>query len=132
MSEIEYKIRPSLSNVELNQLMDRSWNKSQALEKDFTLMLSPSLTYICAYHTNRLIGFVNVAWNGMDHAFILDTTVDPDFQRKGIGTKLVRITKEEARKAGIEWLHVDYEAQYSDFYKKCGFRHTEAGLIKLN
>jgi len=31
-----------------------------------------------------LIGFVNVAWDGGDHAFLIDTKVRPDHQRRGI------------------------------------------------
>jgi len=39
---------------------------------------------------------------------------------------------EEARRAGCEWLHVDFEAHLRPFYfDACGFSPTEAGLIAL-
>src|SRR5918999_5589736 len=47
-----------------------------------------------------LIGFVNVAWDGGDHAFLIDTKVRPDQQRRGIGTQLVRVAAEHGREAG--------------------------------
>ena len=31
----------------------------------------------------------------------------------------------------VVWLHVDYEPHLLDFYRRCGFRHTEAGLMHL-
>ena len=78
-----------------------------------------------------MVGFVNLAWDGGIHAFILDTTVHPDARRNGIGLELVRQAAKAAKKNGITWLHVDYEPDLREFYQKCGFRHTEAGLIAL-
>ena len=49
-----------------------------------------SLTWVEAYAAARLVGFVNVAWDGGAHAFLLDTCVDPGHQRAGVGRELVR------------------------------------------
>ena len=79
-----------------------------------------------------LVGFVNVAWDGGDHAFLLDTKTRGDHQRRGIGTELVRRAAEHAQAAGCEWLHVDFEDGLAPFYLgACGFRATDAGLIHL-
>jgi ribosomal protein S18 acetylase RimI-like enzyme len=79
-----------------------------------------------------LVGFVNVGWDGGVHAFILDTIVAPQAQRQGIGAEMVSIAVQEARKAGCEWLHVDLEEHLRRFYfDRCGFKPTNAGLIKL-
>jgi ribosomal protein S18 acetylase RimI-like enzyme len=81
---------------------------------------------------SALIGFVNVAWDGGDHAFLLDTTVRADHRRGGIGTELVRIAVRHAADAGCEWLEVDFEERLATFYlDACGFRPTQAGLIRL-
>jgi hypothetical protein len=32
----------------------------------------------------------------------------------------------------VEWLHVDFEPHLDEFYHKCGFKETRAGLIRLN
>lgn len=84
-----------------------------------------------AYAGDTLIGFVNVAWDGGIHAFILDTSVDPQWRRQGIASRLVLIAAEIAGQRGIEWLHVDYEPHLGALYQACGFRPTEAGLIQL-
>ena len=80
----------------------------------------------------QLIGFVNVAWDGGVHAFLLDTKVSSAYQRHGIGIELVRRAGIQAKAAGCEWLHVDFEERLVPFYfAGCGFRPTMAGLIHL-
>ena len=79
-----------------------------------------------------MVGFVNVAWDGGIHAFIIDTTVHPSVRRNGIGRELVRRAAEAARTEGIVWLHVDFEPHLRAFYSACGFTPTEAGLMRLD
>jgi ribosomal protein S18 acetylase RimI-like enzyme len=90
-----------------------------------------SLAYVCAYQGERLVGFVNLAWDGGVHAFVLDTTVHPELCRRGIGSELVRRAADVARAREVAWLHVDCEPHLTGFYRRCGFRHTEAGLMDL-
>jgi len=93
--------------------------------------LDRCLAWVCAYHGGRPVGFAKLAWDGGDHAFVLDTTVHPDHQRRGIGRRLVERAAEIAGRAGVEWLHVDYELALEGFYCRCGFRPTPAGLMRL-
>jgi GNAT superfamily N-acetyltransferase len=80
-----------------------------------------------------LVGFVNVAWDGGDHAFLIDTKTRGTWQRRGVGTEVVRRAAHHARAAGCEWLHVDFEADRAPFYfDACGFRPTDAGLLHLD
>ena len=106
-----------------------AWNT--APPETFAPVLSRSLAHVTAYDDDQLVGFVNVATDGGVHAFLLDTTVHPDFQHRGIGTELVRRAVETARARGAQWLHVDYEARLEGFYRACGFQPTLAGLIAL-
>jgi ribosomal protein S18 acetylase RimI-like enzyme len=80
----------------------------------------------------ELIGFVNVAWDGADHAFLINTKVASAYQRRGIATELVAEAVRQAKAAGCEWMHVDFEERLAPFYfGACGFRPTAAGLIHL-
>lgn len=91
-----------------------------------------SLGWVCASNGGDLVGFVNVAWDGGAHAFILDTVVAPGVRRSGIGTELIAIATEQARAAGCKWLHVDFEDHLAEFYFEAGgFAPTTAGLIDL-
>jgi putative methionine-R-sulfoxide reductase with GAF domain/GNAT superfamily N-acetyltransferase len=79
-----------------------------------------------------LAGWVNVAWDGGAHAFLLDTKVATEYQRQGIATALAGHAARHAQAAGCEWLHVDFEEHLARFYfDACGFRPTAAGLIHL-
>ena len=95
-------------------------------------VLERSATWVTALDGDTLVGFVNVAWDGGVHAFLLDTTVHPDWRRRGIGVQLVQRAAQAAREhGGLAWLHVDYEPHLTDFYAACGFTPTPAGLLKL-
>ena len=92
-----------------------------------------SLGWVCASDADRLVGFVNVAWDGGVHAFVVDTLVDSDHRHNGIGRQLLEVAERESRAAGCEWLHVDFDEELRDFYfGACGFSPTPAGLIALH
>ncbi|MEU6995922.1 GNAT family N-acetyltransferase [Streptomyces sp. NPDC046465] len=91
-----------------------------------------SLGWVCARAEGGLVGFVNVAWDGGVHAFVLDTVVAQDLRGTGIGAELVAAAVRGARAADCEWLHVDFDEHLRPFYfEACGFRPTDAGLIAL-
>jgi GNAT superfamily N-acetyltransferase len=129
MPAITYRISPPVGNAELNALFAAAWENHTA--RDFAPILALSLVYVCAYHTGGLAGFVNLAWDGGAHAFLLDTTVHPAQQRQGIGRRLVELAAAAARLHRLEWVHVDYEPHLEAFYHRCGFRPTAAGVMRL-
>lgn len=81
----------------------------------------------------RLVGFVNLAWDGDRHAFLLDTVVAPAHRGHGIGRELVTRAVRVASEAGCTWLHTDFAADLSPFYlDRCGLTPTTAGLVRLH
>lgn len=91
-----------------------------------------SLGWVCMRLSGKLVGFVNVAWDGGVHAFLLDTLVAPALQRQGYATQLVAEAVDHAKRSGCEWLHVDFDPHLRDFYfSACKFTPTDAGLIRL-
>lgn len=123
---IVYHVSPKVSNAQMNELFASAWDGFT--ETDYGKMLAHSLAYICAYSGLELVGFVNLAWDGGIHAFLLDTTVHQEWQRRGIGRQLVQEAIKVAAERGMHWLHVDYEPHLEQFYRECGFRTTHAGL----
>ena len=119
---------PSLSTKETTALFEAAWGEQAP---DSPPALDRCLAHVGAYDDGRLVGFVKLAWDGIDHAFVLDTTVHPDHQRRGVGRRLVERAAEIARWSGVEWLHVDFEPHLEGFYARCGFRPTPAGLMRL-
>jgi ribosomal protein S18 acetylase RimI-like enzyme len=122
--------RPNLSDTELNDLFSASWTSHTG--RAFGPVLQRSLTYFGAYQDAKLVGFVNVAWDGGDHAFLLDPTVLPAYRGRGVGLALVAAAVNASAVNGAEWLHVDYDAELDGFYRKAGFQPTHAGLIRLS
>jgi GNAT superfamily N-acetyltransferase len=127
---ITFKLSPPVTNEALRALRAAAWDDHS--DTDFQPVLARSLVYVCAYRGGELVGFVNVATDGGQHAFLLDTTVHPHVQRQGVGTALVRQATDAARERGAVWLHVDYEPHLDGFYRACGFRLTLGGLIRLD
>ena len=125
--------RGAFTNAELNALHAEGFGTPVRDDDWLGQVEGHSLGWVTARDAGGdLVGFVNVAWDGGVHAFILDTLTAARAQRQGIGTQLVRIATERARDAGCEWLHVDFEPHLTRFYlASCGFGSTPAGVIAL-
>ena len=130
---IRYEWRGEFTNAAINALHAEAFDHPVLSHDDWVSQVHRhSLGWVCAFADDALVGFVNVAWDGAIHAFILDTMVHSSAGRQGVGTELVRVATDEARKAGCEWLHVDFDDHLTGFYlDSCGFRATPAGLIAL-
>lgn len=126
---IEYRRRPALSNEMLGNLLEPE--QPPQARQNYEQVLARSLTWIGAFDGERLIGYVNVAWDGGVHAFLLDPTVHPLFRGRGIGTRLVKeALAAAAEHPGLEWVHVDSSQELMErFYIPAGFRPTAAGLV---
>lgn len=132
---IAYEWRGEFNNVELNELHAEAFATRVFDEAEWDWVEQVhrhSLGWVVARKDRQLVGFVNVLWDGLVHAWLQDTIVLKTARNGGVGTALVATAVEEARRAGCEWLHVDFEAHLRRFYfDACGFRPTDAGLIAL-
>ncbi|MFJ6569287.1 GNAT family N-acetyltransferase [Streptomyces sp. NPDC091292] len=129
---ITYEWRGDVDNSALNKLHAEGFGHPVGQTDWRTRLRRHSLGWVCAWEGDRLVGFVNVAWDGGVHAFVLDTVVTQRNRSNGVGAALVKAAAEECRAAGCEWLHVDFEEHLRSFYfDACGFRETAAGLIAL-
>ncbi|MET8981847.1 GNAT family N-acetyltransferase [Streptomyces sp. NPDC004539] len=129
---ITYEWRGEVDNAALDALHAAAFGHPPAATDWASRLHRHSLGWVCAHADGALVGFVNVAWDGGAHAFLLDTAVSPAHQRQGVGAALVTTAADAARSAGCAWLHVDFEGHLSPFYlDTCGFRVTAAGLLAL-
>jgi GNAT superfamily N-acetyltransferase len=131
MLRVAYEWRGSLADEEMAELVRSHGGK--AVEGWWDRVRPHSLGWVVARgEDGEVVGFVNVAWDGGDHAFLLDPKTRGERQRQGIGTCLVALAAQHAKAAGCEWLHVDFEPELGQFYlEACGFEPTPAGLIHL-
>ncbi len=130
--DVDYQWRGDFDNAEVNALHAEGFGH-RILDDDWKEQLDRhSLGWVCARHKGELVGFVNVPWDGATHAFIVDTLVAERARRRGIGANLIAVAIDEARAAGCEWLHVDFDDDLRPFYlDACGFTPAAAGVISL-
>ncbi len=128
----DYVWRGAFDNVEVNALHAEGFGHPLLHDDWSSQVHQHSLGWVCARDETQLVGFLNVAWDGGVHAFLLDTMVAARARRHGVGTELVAMATDQARDAGCEWLHVDFEKHLRSFYlDTCRFTPTNAGVIAL-
>src|SRR5208283_567205 len=88
---ISYEWRGQFSNDSVNALHAEGFGH-RVLDDDWWAQVNEhSLGWVCAHDGEDLVGFVNVAWDGGVHAFVLDTLVTARMRRHGIGRQIVSI-----------------------------------------
>jgi GNAT superfamily N-acetyltransferase len=132
MMAIAYRWRGEFENDEVVALHAEGFGHPPEPDDWWGRVNRHSLGWVCGRAEGALVGFVNVAWDGATHAFVLDTVVAASVRRQGVGAELVAVAADGARAAGCTWLHVDFEPDLQHFYlDACGFTPTDAGLIAL-
>lgn len=135
---ISYRERCAVDDVALSQLHAAAFGETPRLVRWGERLARHSLTWFGAFDggevdDGRLVGFVNLAWDGDRHAFLLDAVVAPPRQRHGIGTELVGRAVRAASAAGCTWLHADYADDLAPFFEqRCGLVPTRAALVRLH
>lgn len=141
MTEIDVTWRGDFIDTEANRLHAAAFDTRiyQDTEWPWTrLTAEHSLGWVTATAVDGaghagLIGFLNVLWDGLAHAWLQDVMVDPGFQGRGVGVAMVQLARDRAAEAGCEWLHVDFDDDLSPFYiDACGFQPSAAGIMRLD
>lgn len=128
MNSIFFGVRAPVDLRELQDLFQSSWESGQ--KPNYEQVLERSFTWIAARDQEELVGFVNVAWDGGVHFFLLDTTVAPSHRGRGIGVLVQRAV--EACRGHGEWLHVDSDEELMDrLYFPAGFFRAHAGTAAV-
>jgi ribosomal protein S18 acetylase RimI-like enzyme len=126
--QVRYEFGAVLDEEALDTLFRSAWG---APKSGYGRVLARSFGWVTAMSGDDLIGFVNVGWDGGAHLFLLDTTVHPDWRRKGIGRRLVEEVIKSCHGKG-EWLHVDApEELMRRLYRRTGFEPIAAGIINI-
>ena len=135
MIDIDFEWCGTFTSTEANALHAAAFNARLYSDEEWNwveLVRRHSLGWCTARSGRDLIGFTNVIWDGLVHAWIQDVMVAPEHQKAGIGRRLVEMAAAHARDAGCEWLHADFDDDVADFYyRTCGFERTNGGLLYL-
>lgn len=132
----QHEWRGAFTNEEVNGLHAEAFETRLFDESEWNwleLTGKLSLGWVTARQADDLVGFVNVVWDGLAHAWIQDLMVAANARHLGIGVNLIQTARDAARAAKCEWLHVDFEEHLRSFYyEACGFEPTHAGLMRLS
>jgi len=100
------------------------WNKSYRLNADeLYRALRNSWYVICVYDNEQLVGFGRILCDGVVHALILDMIVHPDYQRKGIGSRVLEYMLRECKRHKIRDIQLFCAKDKAEFYANHGFAH---------
>lgn len=129
--------RGSFTNAQVNELHAEAFGTRVFTEAEWDwigLVGRHSLGWVTVRDRGEsLVGFVNVLWDGFVHAWIQDLMVANTARGIGIGVAIVDEVRRQAKAAGCEWLHADFDDDLRPFYyHACGFTPTNAGLIELD
>lgn len=84
-----------------------------------------SLLILGAFEDNELIGIIRVVGDGASVVFIQDILVLPEYQRQGIGTKLLRKVMEQYASVYQMQLMTDNTHKTIAFYESLGFSKAD-------
>lgn len=94
-----------------------------------------SLVILGVYTENDLVGILRAVGDGETIIFIQDILVHPDYQRRGIGTALLKEALSRYSHVRQIQLATDNTEKTKAFYRSCGFRELSeigcCGFMKV-
>ena len=84
-----------------------------------------SLCVLGAYDDDRLIGIIRAVGDGQTIVFVQDIIVLPEYQRKGIGTKLLKAVMDKYSDVYQIELLTDNTEKTKAFYRSVGFTASD-------
>ncbi len=122
-----FKVDPNLTTEEIAELRHLvGW---EGREKRITRIIGSTFMTAACFEQDRLIGFVDVLSDGVEDALIRSLIVHPDYQRRGIALRLLKMVIKRTKAEKIKTINVLFEPELEPLYRKAGFRIVNGGLI---
>lgn len=120
-------INMPISNHEVPKLRELiGWGRR---DKDFPILFERCNFWAGVRNeNNELIAFGYVVGMGLEHGYMEDIIVHPDYQKKGIGVELVRELLRESERFGLEIVTLTFNFKHKNFYETCGFTLCSGGV----
>lgn len=119
----------SINKIEVANFLKKHWGSEKIVSKGKITDASEISRILIKDEDNKIIGLATFSINNIDNSCEL-ISIDSEEQRKGIGTKIIKLAEKTVKEKGIKriWLittNDNYEAAI--FYIKNGYR-----LVKIN
>ena len=112
-------------NLQLNEIVNlyRSVGWTNYLKRVDILQqaYADSLCVLGAYDSDQLVGVIRTVGDGQTIVFVPDIVVLPEYQRKGIGTKLLKAVMDQYKDVYQVELLTDNTDKTKAFYRSVGF-----------
>ena len=107
--------------IQLKTLLNENtfWSKQRSI-KDIKTMLSHSSVMVSAWEGKHLIGFGRATSDNVYRAVLWDVVVNKNYQRKGIGRRIVNSITRSLLTSGVERIYL-MTTHFESFYIKLGF-----------
>jgi N-acetylglutamate synthase-like GNAT family acetyltransferase len=117
---------------QLQALLNKSafWAIDRRIE-DLRIAIDRSEPVISAWDEETLIGFARATSDGVYRATIFDVVVDCDYQRLGLGRKLVETVLAHPCMNRVERIYLTTTHQQS-FYERLGFVTNDSTTMRLD
>jgi len=128
MNEIEYKVNAPLETAQIIELYRNSGlPRPIDDEQRMAEMFANSTLVITAWADRELIGLARTLTDFVWCSYLADLAVRKDFQKAGIGRRLVELTREKVGEKSMVLLLSVPEAM--EYYPKIGMENVENGFI---
>ncbi|MBI3946620.1 MAG: GNAT family N-acetyltransferase [Armatimonadetes bacterium] len=121
---IRYELNGPFDPEEVNRIHDAVGFSVRAPEV-VAGALNGSGAYVMARDGDRLVGMGRLLSDGYLFGYINNMVVDPAYQGRGVGTRILEMLLEEARDLEMVFL---YTNTADDFYRRHGFEPSEKRL----
>jgi ribosomal protein S18 acetylase RimI-like enzyme len=121
-----------LDLYQLQALLNKSafWAMGREIE-DLKIAIDRSEPVVSAWDEEKLIGFARATSDGIYRATIWDVVIDCDYQRLGLGRKLVEIVLAHPCMQRVERIYLTTTHQQS-FYERLGFVANSSTTMRLD
>jgi ribosomal protein S18 acetylase RimI-like enzyme len=121
-----------LDLYKLQSLLNKSafWAIDRQIE-DLKIALDRSEPVISAWDDDKLIGFARATSDGVYRATIWDVVIDCDYQRLGLGRKLVETVLSHPCMNRVERIYLTTTHQ-QNFYERLGFVTNNSTTMRLD
>ncbi len=115
-----------------NLFQTTGWNKEYNFSLEDLEMAIKNSWYICSlYDLDELVGFGRVIADGVHHALIVDLIIHPEYQGKGLGSKLLNRLVSKCKDNNIRDIQLFAAKDKFSFYENFGFNkrpHNAPGM----
>ena len=84
-------------------------------------MIKGSFLFVIARIDDMTVGMGRAISDGVSDAYIQDVVVLPEYRKKGIGGKIIKMLVDKCREKGLVWIGLIAEEGSEDLYKEMGF-----------